>query len=47
VEILKRSGIIFFEEDWMSGDAGDGIYTGKKIGTNTCAVLSSLCLTDL
>ena len=39
-EIIKRSGIIFSKDDWMVGDTGYDINTGKKIGTNTCAVLS-------
>ena len=39
-EIIKKSGIIFSKEDWIVGDTGNDINTGKKIGVNTCAVLS-------
>ena len=39
-EVIKRSGIVFSKEDWMVGDTGYDINTGKRIGTNTCAVLS-------
>ena len=39
-EIIKGSGIIFSKEDWIVGDTGYDINTGKKIGVNTCAVLS-------
>ena len=39
-EIIKRSGIVFLKDDWIVGDTGHDIITGKKIGVNTCAVLS-------
>lgn len=39
-ELLKKSGIKFSENDWMIGDTGHDVMTGKEIGINTCAVLS-------
>lgn len=39
-EIIKRSGIVLSNDDWIVGDTGHDIITGKKIGVNTCAVLS-------
>jgi len=39
-EIIKRSGIVLSKDDWIVGDTGHDIITGKKIGVNTCAVLS-------
>jgi hypothetical protein len=38
--LLNILGIVFSKEDWMMGDTGYDINTGKRIGTNTCAVLS-------
>ena len=39
-EILNKSDILFTKEDWLLGDTGHDITSGKKIGTQTCAVLS-------
>ena len=39
-ELLRKSGLSFSEHDWFVGDTGHDIMTGKKIGTQTCAVLS-------
>lgn len=39
-ELLKRSDISFSKDDWMIGDTGHDVITGKEIGVNTCAVAS-------
>ena len=39
-ELLKNSGLKFTKHDWIIGDTGHDIITGKEIGINTCAVLS-------
>lgn len=39
-KILKESGILFSRNDWLIGDTGHDINAGKKIGIQTCAVLS-------
>ena len=39
-EILNNSDILFTKKDWLIGDTGHDINAGKKIGTQTCAVLS-------
>ena len=39
-ELLKGSGISFSKDDWMIGDTGHDILTGKEIGVKTCAVSS-------
>ncbi|EJL6303821.1 HAD family hydrolase, partial [Vibrio cholerae] len=39
-ELLNSSGINFSKDDWMIGDTGHDVITGKKIGVKTCAVLS-------
>ena len=40
LELLLNSGIIFSKKDWSIGDTGHDIGTGKKLGIQTCAVLS-------
>lgn len=45
-ELLKKSGIKFSENDWMIGDTGHDVMTGKEIGINTCAVLSGFMTAD-
>ena len=37
---LKSSNVIFTKKDWFVGDTGHDIDAGKKIGVQTCAVLS-------
>ena len=37
---LLGSNITFTKNDWFVGDTGHDINAGKKIGVNTCAVLS-------
>ena len=39
-KILLSSNISFTHGDWIIGDTGHDIETGKKIGIQTCAVLS-------
>lgn len=39
-QILSNSNISFTNKDWIIGDTGNDIDTGKKIGVQTCAVLS-------
>lgn len=39
-ELLKKSDIEFSKEDWMIGDTGHDVMTGKELGISTCAVLS-------
>lgn len=39
-QILSNSNISFTSKDWIIGDTGNDINTGKKIGVQTCAVLS-------
>jgi len=39
-ELLKKSNIAFTNDDWLVGDTGHDIVTGKEIGVKTCAVLS-------
>lgn len=39
-ELLKKSSIKFNKEDWMIGDTGHDIITGKEITIKTCAVVS-------
>lgn len=38
--LLKDGGITFTKEDWIVGDTGHDILTGKSLGLKTCAVLS-------
>lgn len=38
--VLSNSNVAFTKEDWFVGDTGHDINTGKKIGVQTCAVLS-------
>lgn len=40
VELLKNSSIEFNHSDWIIGDTGHDIITGKELNINTCAVLS-------
>jgi phosphoglycolate phosphatase len=40
VQMLKDSNIQFSDKDWIVGDTGHDILTGKALGINTCAVLS-------
>lgn len=40
VELLKNSDIEFDHLDWIIGDTGHDIITGKELNINTCAVLS-------
>lgn len=44
--LLKKSGLKFSKADWMIGDTGHDIVTGKEIGINTCAVLSG-CMSEM
>lgn len=39
-ELLKNSDIKFSKKDWMIGDTGHDVMTGKELGIHTCAVLS-------
>lgn len=39
-ELLKTCGVRFGFADWMIGDTGHDILTGKALGMKTCAVLS-------
>lgn len=39
VELIKNENIVL-KEDWIIGDTGKDIETGKKLGINTAAVLS-------
>lgn len=43
VELLKNSDIEFDNLDWIIGDTGHDIITGKELNINTCAVLAVLC----
>lgn len=45
-ELLKNSGLKFTKHDWIIGDTGHDIITGKEIGINTCAVLSGFMSLD-
>lgn len=45
-ELLKKSDINFSENDWMIGDTGHDVMTGKEIGINTCAVLSGFMIEE-
>lgn len=38
--LLINSSLNLCKDDWMIGDTGHDIMTGKKVGMNTCAVLS-------
>ena len=40
MQLLIKSGMTFNLEDWFVGDTGHDIDTGKKLGIQTCAVLS-------
>ena len=44
-ELLRNSGLKFSKADWMIGDTGHDIITGKEININTCAVLSG-CMSE-
>lgn len=39
-QLLRDSGLSFDREDWIIGDTGHDILTGKALGLKTCAVLS-------
>jgi phosphoglycolate phosphatase len=39
-QILINSGLDFSDTDWIIGDTGHDILTGKALGLNTCAVLN-------
>lgn len=39
-ELLVASGMTFSKDDWFIGDTGHDINTGKRLGIQTCAVLS-------
>lgn len=45
-DLLIDSGIILSNEDWFIGDTGHDINTGKKLGVQTCAVLSGFMSED-
>ena len=45
-ELLKNSGLKFTKHDWIIGDTGHDIITGKEIDINTCAVLSGFMSLD-
>lgn len=45
-ELLKNSSLKLSKADWMIGDTGHDIMTGKEIGINTCAVLSG-CMSEM
>lgn len=46
VELLQNCGINFTKNDWIIGDTGHDISTGKNIGIKTCAVLSGFMSLD-
>lgn len=39
-QLLKNSGLRFSNSDWLIGDTGHDIQTGKALGVKTCAVLT-------
>jgi len=39
-ELLRKSGLKFHKHDWIFGDTGHDVVTGKALGIRTCAVLS-------
>lgn len=45
-ELLKKSDIEFSKEDWMIGDTGHDVITGKELGISTCAVLSGFMIAE-
>jgi len=41
-DLLLKSDILFTDKDWIIGDTGNDITTGKTIGVKTCSVLSGI-----
>jgi len=39
-QLIRESEVTFSSEDWLIGDTGHDILTGKALGLRTCAVLS-------